>query len=83
MCISDQNVYLNSIQAYFHFQIAKCTQWNTFDIRNEENAKGNDERNVHPCVVPCVVSILEVLQFGNLACKPSDLQQTSEKLVRD
>ena len=34
-------------------------------------------------VVPCVVSILEVLQFGNLACKPSDLQQTSEKLVRD
>ena len=49
MCISDQNAYLNSIETYFHFQIAKCTQWNTFEFRNEENAKGNDERNVHLC----------------------------------
>jgi hypothetical protein len=31
----------------------------------------------------CVVSILDVLQFGNLARMTSDVRQTSEKLVCD
>jgi len=82
MCITDQNAYLNSIETYFHFFKLRNAHSGTH-LKVEMKKRKKETMKEMIFVVPCVVSILEVLQFGNLACMKSDVRQTSEKLVCD